>query len=515
MTDLQCGLCLSCGVPFLPDVERIEFFNHEGVLSVVFLNTEFSRNHDIITSYNTPKFSSSVDQAHIFHRSHHFEALQYMCLRHANDDDVGGGHAHPVNGNRIPDNRSEALLYFHAPTSAGNRQPKAATWVRPPAADRLNMRSLFRFITTTANLPHTRTPTQNLGQTYAMCTGCNALMTEIAGFRYMLGFGVAGRRNVHGGIIQGHPIREYAADPRGRTIENAYGHWRYTRVPAVGNVVHRPDQTTQDSTAPHVAYYLHMCLPFQAAPNLNPFRVVHGGVRRQRARTMFLEQCWLILEIAALATHLEEGRVMTGTRRSHGMHQFYGVLEIYVSFFLWRLIQFRYGRFLGRHDMNFVQWHQRYYCDAINCDFLFRRNERRVLIGQRMYGRTTQPGGALVEQICKRLMRHFNTKLRPLILLVARQPNIPPEISDYFVHPAVLRELRALTRRVRALLFLCRLLPGTSRYSCAVSCLTLYLVHPAVLRALTRRVRALLPVIHAPFLAWHVSFLPDTRLARS
>jgi hypothetical protein len=456
MTELQCGLCLSCGAPFLPDVSQVEFFNREGVLSVLFLNAEFVRNRNIQTTYSTPNFSSRVEQAHVFHVSHHWDAIRYMCTRHRNDHDVGGGLVIPNTHDVILDQRSAAMLYYHSPSSAANRQARAATWARPPQADRLDMDSLLEFMLTTANLPNTRTPQQDLDQTYACCKGCNALMTQQAGIKYILGYGPAGLRNVNGGVIQGHPIREYVAEQRRNQLPNAYGHWRYAPVPAPANIVAHPDNTQQDTTAPHVAYYLHMCLPFKqpGVPGVFDARIPNRA-RRQRARTMYIEQCWLILEIAALATLLEEGRVMAapGTLRSHGMHQHYGVLDFYVSFFLWRLIQFQHGATMRANDLNFVQWHQRFYWDAINCAELFTRNERRLLICQRMYGATTQPAWALVEQICHRLMRHYNRKLRPLVRLIARDNRVPQSIKDFFVGPAVLRELRALARRV-LLLFL-------------------------------------------------------------
>jgi hypothetical protein len=447
MTGLQCGLCLSCGVPFLPDVSRVDFFNRQGVLSVLFLNSEFTHNRDIQQAYTTPKFSSGVDQAHVFHRSHHATAIEYMCERHTRDSRVGGGAI--VAGNVIPDQANAAMLYHHAPTSQGNRQPRAATWDRPPLASRLNMRRLRKFVLRVGALPNARVPAQNLDQTYATCEGCNDLMTQKAGIAYVLGYGVAGARNVHGGVIQGQPVREYVADAQNHTLANAYGNWQYGNVPAA--VVPRPDQTTQDSTAPHVAYYLHMCLPYKVHGQRDVFeaRIANAAVRRQ-ARAFYLEQCWLILEIASLATLLEEGPVMNepNTRRAHGMHQLCGSLDLYVSFFLFRLLQFEHFAAIRTYDLDFVQWHQRYYWDAINCPGLFGPNERRVLIAQRMYGTTAQPGGTLVTQICERLMSHYRTRLLPLVRMLALQANVLPAIEDFFVAPPVLRELRALTRRV-------------------------------------------------------------------
>ena len=89
---------------------------------------------------------------------------------------------------------------------------------------------------------------------------------------------------------------------------------------------------------------------------------------------------------------------------SHGMHQHLGALDLYVSFFLWRLVQFEFGARVSA-VLDFVQWHQKYYWDAIDCKAMFKRNHSHDIIGRFVYGTTNQPGRALVESICKNLIR--------------------------------------------------------------------------------------------------------------
>ena len=443
MSAHQCGLCLSCGAPFFPDVENVQFFNRNGNLSVVYLNTEYVNNADIRRLYTTPRFATRIDQAHVFHESHHAVAIRYMCVRHSDDADVGMLLAP---NQQVPDQPNAPLLYYHAPKSENARGAEAACWRRPARRRRLNMRPLLNLVLRAADPANAsmRPVAQNLDQMYGTCVGCNLIMTQQANFKYLLGCGVAGRSNVHGGIIDDQPIAQYRMNIHRHALENAYGHW--TR--GAPNLSVHPALAAGDSLTSHVAYYLHLCLPYKpVAQPRDEFgaRILNRRVRKS-ARTLYIEQCWLILEIAALATLLEEGHVTRANPMlAHGRHQHYGVLDLYVSFFLWRLIEFQHGGALQNFGLDFVQWHQKYYWEAMNCVHIFPRNQQRGILGQRMYGTTAIPARALVEQICKRLVHHYLNRLRPLVLFLTRAPNIPPDVEDFFVHPRVLRDLRNLS----------------------------------------------------------------------
>ena len=163
---------------------------------------------------------------------------------------------------------------------------------------------------------------------------------------------------------------------------------------------------------------------------------------------------------------------------SHGMHQHLGALDLYVSFFLWRLVQFEFGARVSA-VLDFVQWHQKYYWDAIDCKAMFKRNHSHDIIGRFVYGTTNQPGRALVESICKNLIRFpfprsripayfeisieravrrlfvcvgssrgaffcrlYSGKLRHMIGLVAGLAGVPPQVKSYFVPLETIRALR-------------------------------------------------------------------------
>lgn len=450
MGEQQAGLCLSCGVPFLPDVSKIQFFNREGVMSILFLNTEYLENRDIQEMFYHPRFTSQRNQAHMFHESHHATAIDYMCNRHNDDDDVGQGFV-PAPGAVVPNQNSAPFLYYRAPTSKTRKDARAGVWPKPAQDQRLNFKRLRRYIQESAGLPSCEALNHNLKQMYSTCRSCNALMTQQADIRFLLGYSPAGTKNDLGPVISQSHINEYPVDAHREPLERGYNSWSI-KNPIPAFVGPHPVQDRNDSDAAHVAYYLHMCLPFQA-PGANNFFVTHFADPnlRHSARSLYIEQSWIALEIAAIATLIEQGKVAADDpKRSHGMHQHYGILDLYVSYFMFRLIQFRFGRNLRRNGLNFVQWHQKYFCEALDCMDLYEPKENRGILGQRMYGTTYQDSKKLIVQICNRIVKELTTKLDPLVQLVTSRPNVPHGISEFFVPVEVLTVLRDRSRQVCA-----------------------------------------------------------------
>jgi hypothetical protein len=442
----------------MPDIDEIDFFNRQGNLSVVFLNTEFKRDPDIQRMYQKPRFASKKHKAHVFHQSHHANALRYMCEKFEGGPVTWNPASRfddpPPVGTVIYDIENPPFLYYHAPTSKTNRHARIAVWDEPDRASLLNMSPLTKQLLKIYRTGHPAPVEQNLEQMFTTCLGCNMIMTQQADFRYITGFGAAGRLNTHGGIIQGRPILQYPADTAQASLEDAYDHWTVANYDA-GSIQARPLRNGQDGDDPHIAYYLHLCYPHRDANGETMFdRRILDDAMKKSVKCLFFEQCWVILEIACMATLVEEGKVTEpGHLRSHGMHQHLGVLDFYVSFFLWRLVQFEHGRAIRRVGLDFVQWHQKYYWDAINCKKLFRPNARTRILGQHAYGATAQSGRGLVEQICEELITLYRKTLKPLIKFISGQEGVPPEVSQYFVPPNILRALQARSRQVYSIYF--------------------------------------------------------------
>ncbi len=441
MSDQQCGLCLSCGAPFLPEIDQVDFFNREANLSVLFLNTQFKQNPDIQRMYDVPKLCSERQASHMFHRAYHQTALEYMCNRHRHDSDVG------MNVGLVPNmviaNQANApFLYYY--TATGNKGPQAAVWNRPAANRRIDMSPLYNFMINVAGIAHLTPP--QLDVMYDMCAGCNALMTQKSHMRFLLGCRNAGRKNTRGRIIPRDSFFQYNMESRRHSLDDAYGHWLVQN----GAPRRAPRLLKTDSEAPAIAYYLHMCIPFQVGAN-SAFWVF--GAAHERARSVYLELCWVVLEIACLAILLEEGTVTKprGSKKSHGQHQHLGVMDVYVSFFLWRLMQFYLGARAQTREVDFVQFHQKYFADACNCPGLLSDADRRVTTGRLLFNTSNQDGKALVEQICLNLIDLFENDLEPLIMHCAgRVRNVPRSVQEFFLPVDVVRVLRIKSTQVTA-----------------------------------------------------------------
>ena len=440
----QCGLCLSCGAPFLPKADDVDLFRHKGNTSVLFLNMEFQNNRDLRRQYEYAKYAGTQDAAHVFHDSHHRYAIEYMCHHHTGDSDVTWG----LNPNAlvVPAAQNCPLPYFRTPTSKRGKGPMVATWNRPPQADRLDFSPLLDAVILAANAGTARPVLLNLGETYALCRGCNLIMTQQNNMDFHLG--LRNMRAVNDGpLVQGSPVSQWRANDQRVDQPLAFGRW--SRV--LGPPTQHPLGDGTDDLTPLLAYYLHMCLPFVALPGSpDPFQTrIAAPNMRQPARTLYLELCWVILEVACVATLRDLGRLYAPVgARSHGPQQHSGVLDFYVSYFVFRLMQFEHGLLVRRAGLDFVQWHQKYYWDALNCKGLFPVELATSLLGARVYSSVAQPSRDLLEDICGGLMNLYTADLQPLIMFVTNQSaGLPPEITAYFLPLPAMRELKARSGR--------------------------------------------------------------------
>jgi len=380
-----------------------------------------------------------------------------MCTRHNHDGDVGMANLPYLAGHVIQAQNNVAFLYYH--TATGNKGPRGAIWNRPANNERLNMHRLVEFIQQYSILPDTVVPNDQRGVTYDMCQGCNALMTQKSHMRFLLGLRNAGAKNTRGRIVPLRAYQEITMEANRRPLEDAYGNWRVQNAVMTAH----PSLRKSDSEAPAIAYYLHMCLPPHPAGAPAPFHMF--GHRHRRVTAFYLEMCWLILEIACLAILLEEGTVTkpSGTGKSHGEHQHAGVLDVYVSFFLWRLMRFQYGRRPSVRRIDFIQFHQKYYADAKNCPGLLNDAERSVITGRLVYSSSNQAGKALVTEICRLLMDCYEVKLDQMISHCAGLNGaVPRHVREYFLPVDVILTLRARSGQVcarfvcpKSFIFLC------------------------------------------------------------
>jgi hypothetical protein len=443
MSKCQCGLCLSCGTPFLPTARELAMFGRVGNQSILYLNAECEINRELLQKYEKPVYSSAMHGAHVFHKSHHATAIDYMCDHHTGDESLAWPAANAV----IPA-QNGPLAFEKTPTGNANKGASLAVWNAPPAGERLAYTNLLNHIVAVALIPALADRDAmwrgGLDERYDTCTSCNAIMTQQSNMAYTLGYTTTGHQNPHGCAIVRQPIHIRAANVRGQGLSNAYGRWTQQ---AGSLIVNHPTLDASDSAAPHVAYYLHMCLPLINPANPDPFNILGAG---RAARRLYIELCWLVLEIASLANLIEEGkRYSVGGKLSHGLHQHLGALDFYVSYFLWRLCYFEFMHTRGLRDLDFIQWHQKYYWDAVNCPALFPRGTD--LIGSMVYANTSINARVLLKDIADGLMVLYSRQLQPLIQFIVLEgvarAALPLGVSSYFLPLAALRELKRRERR--------------------------------------------------------------------
>ena len=458
----QCALCLSCGSPFLPKSTEADTYLRKGTQSVLFLNQEFEDNHELRRKYNIAKYTDVKQAGHIFHDSHHQLALEYMCTRHTGDANVrwaGGG------VRVVPDGVNVPMPYMKNPQGKKDKGPMLATWNAPPEDSRLDFRSLLHLLISAADLTSARPSLINLDETYAICKACNMIMTQQNNMNFHLGLKTM--RAVNPAPLlgpRGDMITQWKANTRSASPREAYGRWSRIAGAAGRGTLH-PHGNTGDDLTPGIAYYLHMCLPFLGGGAPDPFTRIGNADMRGPARSLYLHLSWIILEIACLATLRDLGKLYDPVgARSHGPQQHSGALDIYVSYFIYRLMQFEYGEQVEREGLDFVQWHQKYYWDAINCKGLFPQHRITRLIADRVYTTVMQGSKPLVQEICKGLMDLYEQDLDPLVRFVTNQPvDLPMEIRSYFLPLPAMRELRR--RSARQVMLLAVLLSSEKKLS--------------------------------------------------
>ena len=435
MGDEQCGLCISCGAPFLPSGDEVAFFNKRGNLSILHLNLEFKRNYDLQKRFVSPKFTNIRNDAHIFHASHHVTAIKHMCYHHNGDVTLT---LPPVNRTPIP--VTDGSIPFYK-TPSNNQSPQLAWWNSPNPGNRIDMSRLQAHVMGIATAHHDRDANfdEDLDTTYITCGDCNALMTQQAYMAYLLGFTSSSRFNRYGPIIQGTPINITNADTAGRGLQFAYGNWRRARNLAV---TQHPTHNQHDSVTPHVAYYLHLCLPAIPMGGPDVWNIPGSGMS---ARILYLQLCWVILEISCLCTLLDSGKQSGDGRLSHGFKCHIGVIEFYVSYFFWRLFQYEYMNNIPRMKINFIQWHQKYFWDIINCRGIFQTN--RILIAEMICSNVNVPSQRLVEDICHNMMNLYRTKISYLLRFLLNDARLPLDVREYFLPLNAITMLRNMSLR--------------------------------------------------------------------
>ena len=447
MGENQCGLCLSCAAPFAFHSQDVSFYDRPGNLSILYLNEKCRHHPALMERFIDPKFVDVKEKSHIFHESHHGAAIHYMTHHHTGDAAPAAGVG--VGKQRLVAQNGPMPYFTTARTHSG---PKVATWIRPAEGQRVDLAPLLKFLVEHRG-GRRRLMVQNLDQTFFICKACNSLMTNEAMVEFLVGSGRSGRKNAQVPLIHvgDTPIFVRNADPMNvLNLTKAFGSWFYTpnEDPTL-----LPVLTGEDPIAPCVGYYLHCCLPFMAAGAASPFAPGGSQDVAKAVRLQYVELSWLILMITCTLTLIEQGKPY-GDRPTPGMQQHYGVLDVYVSYFVWRLMKYEFGDSNSRSP-DFVQWHQKYFWDAMRMP-VFNGRRSQSGLGAEILPNSQVAAQELFALVCTELMELYEVKLRPLVMFVAKQAFPAARTPDedftlrYFVPPNALTALIRMRNTVRS-----------------------------------------------------------------
>lgn len=451
MGENQCGLCLSCAAPFAFHSQDVSFYDRPGNLSILYLNEKCRHNPVLMERFIDPKLVDVNEKSHVFHESHHGAAIHYMTHHHMGDGAPSLGLV-GVGRTKLPTPNGPMPFFTGARASTG---PSVAVWTRPDEAQRVDLAPLLSFLVDNRAL-RPRVMRQNLDLTFQICKGCNSLMTNLAMVGFLVGLGVNARKNAQSPLIHvgDTPIKVRTADAKNVIdLKKAFGVWTYAST-SPGEPL--PDLTKEDPVAPSVGYYLHCCLPFMAAGAASPFAPGGSPELIQAVRLQYVELSWVLLMITCTLTLIEQGKPYDD-KPTGGMQQHYGVLDVYVSYFIWRLMKYEFGASNARSP-DFVQWHQKYFWDAMRMP-VFDGRRSQAGLGVEMLPTSQVAAQELFGLVCTALMELYEVKLRPLVRFVSRQvfgvPMTPDEdfTSNYFVPPGALRALIRMRNAVRLCLY--------------------------------------------------------------
>ena len=171
MADSQCGLCLSCGVPFIPMGEGMVEYDRLGNITMFWFQRQVrEKMADRVTN---PVFTSKGDRSHILHKSNHAQAVAF----------ISDHRREPGLQNSDPDNDDGAFPFMRAPT--GRSQALLAFWPAPDAGDLMDFRRLLSLVDGLAH-PAGIPFTIDRELKVLCCRSCNSSMTMEFWFRYHL-----------------------------------------------------------------------------------------------------------------------------------------------------------------------------------------------------------------------------------------------------------------------------------------------------------------------------------------
>ena len=370
-TQPQCGLCLSCGAPFMPTAVLGTAF---GDSCMIYLHQDYALDphvRDSVTEQISIKLLGKKHNAHLVHQAAHSVAVGFACYKlRPYEDVVAPGDGQPADDTHAP---LHALggrpIQLRGPGNDrpfGARDKVMSAWSRPPPqSDRvLELYNRVRESPLRPGeeeeggpltfLPIREDGTSDPAHNYvALCDACNLGATSQAEFQSTL------HELVPQNLYQLYP----AQGPTYPVLMEAFGHWTQEGA----------DPRNCRNLTTELAVFLHSCVEQNWVRDDDISDEVYD-----RRHHLLVHLYWIALQVLCLAE--KAYAPLRAVKKSKHRRIYVGLADLYISLFLWLYARWESGAAFG--EVSFVQWHQKYMWVCVECRPLFAgvgRNLRSLL----------------------------------------------------------------------------------------------------------------------------------------
>ena len=433
----QCGLCLSCGAPFLPMAEDMVEYDKLGNISVLYFQKLVRTSELLQKTINKPTFCAKAQESHLLHQTYHRHAVEYLMDRARE-----GLHAIDWDGDD-----DQAFPFMRSPTSK-KAQALFASWDAPEADDVLNFKDLADFILSLSTDGGLADDYDNKPR---CCHDCNMTMTMRFWFEYHLTGGAGGNESK---IIPDGSIQVYKADTNGDNNNDVAKHEQW-------GVGEREDAYPQPRMSRDkqvvgaaLGFYLdHSCRPLET-PGLIDFS--SAAYDKHEHYALYLHMCWVVLEVTCLVCEYCRGSgdaedSNRTIKRNQCLKTPLGAAELYFSYFCWRIVCFQHAEV---RTLSFQSWHQFYMWYASDCEALFPREDHfwsSKLMADRIIPDDTNIGSQkLVELVSHNMTNLLRNHIMKLGSYLAREDpsgRLSRRLQRYFVPRHYIQDLTNLMHR--------------------------------------------------------------------
>ena len=385
MNNNNCfNLCLSCGAPFLPDVNDVLGEHNVATLSMLYFERAVRKKPEMrdryISKTSTPHFCTVKQNGHIVHKSYHEPAMRFVVQKH-------------------PDNKEVKHMPFEVrPTSAKNAGVWHAKWDRRPAASqkqRIVLGDLGKYMEESYLKAHlTDIDDLDLTETVPVCHDCNSMMTMKSRFLHLL-------------CQDENPLVPLESITVSKT--DAFDRDNTWKFPS------KTEDAVKDSDllTPLLAYYMQLCFPEDSK--------IKANEKNSRRRVFFQTHAvlaWTVLQIACLVREYrygsldeKDGRFRTSPKT------LFGLVEFYTAYYGYVLSKFLYDYFSANID--FKKWHQMYIWDVPGSP-TYETLGTQSLFNDVMPAQDIIDPKLMVQDIAQRLLTCYKHHMEPLAVVISQ-----------------------------------------------------------------------------------------------